>query len=59
MCEKYIQLAEDKNDLKALKQLYQIQRDLERQRGRIKYHMATKGEKFYDTKDLPQSGIES
>lgn len=58
MCEKYIQLAEEKNDLKALKQLYQIQRDLERQRGRVKYHMATKGEKFYDTKDLPQAGVE-
>jgi len=39
MCEKYIRAAEDNNDMKALKQLYVIQRNLERQKQRIKYNM--------------------
>ena len=49
MCEKYIALAEDKNDMKALRKLYTIQRDLERQRQRIKYKMKVDfGQKYYD-----------
>ena len=39
MCQKYIDIAEQKNDMKALKQLLMIQRDLERQHQRIKYKM--------------------
>lgn len=39
MCEKYIRAAEDNNDMKSLKQLYTIQKNLERQRQRIKYKM--------------------
>lgn len=39
MVDKYIKLAEDKNDLKATKELLVIQRNLERQRQRIKYKM--------------------
>lgn len=39
MCEKYIRAAEDNNDMKALKQLYTIQKNLERQKQRIKYNM--------------------
>lgn len=39
MTEKYIKIAEDKNDLVATKDLLVIQRNLERQRQRIKYKM--------------------
>lgn len=42
MCEKYIRAAEDNNDMKALKQLYTIQKNLERQKQRIKYNMKVK-----------------
>ena len=50
MCQKYIDIAESKNDMKALKQLLMIQRDLERQRQRIKYKMKVElGQKYYDT----------
>lgn len=49
MCEKYIALAEDKNDMKSLKKLYTIQRELERQRQRVKYKMKVDyGKKYYD-----------
>lgn len=51
MCQKYIDIAEQKNDMKALKQLLMIQRDLERQHQRIKYKMrADLGQKYYDAK---------
>lgn len=39
MCEKQIEMAESKNNMKALKQLYLIQRDLQRQKQKIKYNM--------------------
>jgi hypothetical protein len=39
MCEKYIRLAEDKNDLKAVRNIMQTQRALERQRSRLRYNM--------------------
>lgn len=42
MCEKYIRAAEDNNDMQALKQLYTIQKNLERQKQRIKYNMRVK-----------------
>ena len=58
MCQKYIDLAESKNDLKALKKLYTIQRELEKQRGRIKYRIAQKGEKYHDPEKLPTVGVE-
>ena len=51
MCQKYIDIAESKNDMKALKQLLMIQRDLQRQHQRIKYKMKVQfGQKVYDTK---------
>ena len=51
MCKKYIEIAESKNDLKALKQLLTIQRDLERQYQRIKYKMKLDlKQKVYDTR---------
>ena len=59
MCQKYIDLAESKNDLKSLKKLYTIQRELEKQRGRIKYHLYTKGEHYKNPDELPKTGIES
>ena len=58
MCQKYIDLAESKNDLKALKKLYTIQRELEKQRGRIKYRIAQKGERYHDPEKLPTVGVE-
>ena len=39
MCERYMRQAEDKNDMKAVRQIEQIQRNLERQQQRIKYRM--------------------
>ena len=57
MCQKYIDLAESKNDLKALKKLYTIQRNLERQRSKIKYNLQIKGEKYYDPGEFDQHGV--
>lgn len=39
MCERYINIAEQKNDMKAYKQLLTTQKELERQKQRIKYKM--------------------
>lgn len=39
MNEKYLRIAEDNNDMKATRELLKIQRDLQRQRQRIKYKM--------------------
>lgn len=53
MCQKYIDIAEQKNDMKALKQLLMIQRDLQRQQQRIKYKMKVEfGQKYYDPKNV-------
>ena len=53
MCKKYIEIAESKNDMKALKQLLTIQRNLQRQLQRIKYKMKVElGQKVYDTKGV-------
>lgn len=49
MCEKYIDIAESKNDMKALKKLLTIQRELQRQLQRVKYKMKVDfGQKYYD-----------
>ena len=49
ICDKYIEIAEQKNDMKALKQLFTTKRELERQLQRIKYKMQVKfGQKYYD-----------
>ena len=58
MCNKYIELAESKNDLKALRKLYKIQRDLEKQRASIRFHMATKGQKYEAPETSDRVGIE-
>lgn len=51
MCEKYINIAEQKNDMKALRQLLTTKKELERQRQRIKYKMRVDfGQKYYDSK---------
>lgn len=39
MCERYLRMAEDKNDMEAIRQIEITQRNLERQRQRIKYKM--------------------
>lgn len=62
MCEKYIALAEQKDDMQALKQLLTIQRNLERQHQRIKYKMkvelSRKGmdSSYLDKNKMPYSG---
>lgn len=49
MCDKYIQIAEQKNDMKALKQLLMTKRNLERQLQRVKYKMKVDlGQKYYE-----------
>lgn len=54
MCEKYIEIAESKNDMKALKKLLTIQKELERQRQRLRYNMKMKlGQKYFDPKAAP------
>ena len=58
MVNKYIDIAESKNDMKALKELLTIQRNLERQRQRIKYKMAVKLDKIHDPKNTPTQGVE-
>lgn len=51
ICKKYIEIAESKNDMKALRELLSIQRNLERQLQRIKYKMKVNfGQKYYDAK---------
>lgn len=48
MCEKYIQIAESKNDMKALRQLLTTKKELQRQLQRIKYKMSVDfGQKYY------------
>lgn len=59
MCQKYIDLAESKNDLKALKKLYTIQRELEKQRAKIKYKIGLKGERYHSPESMPTDGIEA
>ena len=60
MCEKYIELAESKNDMVALKKLLTIQRELERQRQRIKYNMKIKfGQKYFDSNNAPAYTIDN
>ena len=50
MCEKYLEIAERKNDMKATRQLLMIQRDLQRQLQRIKYKMKVElGQKYFDS----------
>jgi len=51
MVERYIRQAEDENDLKKIRQLEIIQRNLERQRQRLKYKMA-----IYYKQDVPPVG---
>jgi hypothetical protein len=58
MVQKYLDIAESKNDLKATKELLTIQRNLERQRQRIKYKMNIKLDKIHDPKDTPTDGID-
>ena len=39
MVEKYISVAESKNDMKSLRSMLKAKKELERQRARIKYNM--------------------
>lgn len=40
MCERYLKLAEEKNDMKAIRNISQTKRSLQRQQQRLKYNMA-------------------
>ena len=40
MCERYLKLAEEKNDMKAIRNIMQTKRALQRQQQRLKYNMA-------------------
>ena len=53
MCEKYLRLAEDKNDMKAVRNIMQTQRALERQRQRLVYNMKTKWNEDIKTPSNP------
>ena len=50
MCDKYMKIAEDKDDLVAVREIMKVKRDLERQRARIIYNKKYlyKGKKQYD-----------
>ena len=51
MCERYINIAESKNDMVALRQLLTTKKELQRQLQRIKYKMKVDfGQKYYDAK---------
>lgn len=50
MCDRYLKIAEDNNDMKAQKQLLITKRSLERQRQRIKYKMTVYANQKVDTK---------
>jgi hypothetical protein len=52
MCERYMKIAEDKDDMEAVRQIEITQRSLERQRQRIKYKMDV----VYHQKTTPPSG---
>lgn len=54
MCDKYMKIAEDKDDLVAVREIMKTKRDLERQRARILYNKnyIFKGKKQYDMPDL-------
>lgn len=53
MCDKYIEIAESKNDMKALKQLLSTKRDLERQLQRVKYKLKIEmGKNKYEEKHI-------
>ena len=41
MCERYMRLAEEKNDMKKIREIEKIQRNLIRQKQRIQYKMVT------------------
>lgn len=52
ICEKNIEIAERKEDMDALRQLYRIQKELERQRQRIKYKMKVDfGQTYHSTEE--------
>jgi hypothetical protein len=53
MCDKYLKIAEDKEDLSAVREIMKTKRDLERQRTRILYNKnyIFKGKKQYDMPD--------
>jgi hypothetical protein len=53
MCDKYLKIAEDKDDLVAVREIMKTKRDLERQRSRILYNKnyVIKGKKQYDMPD--------
>lgn len=54
MCNRYLKLAEDKDDMKAIRNIMQTKRSLERQQQRLKYNMQVEFKEKVPIK--PQSG---
>jgi hypothetical protein len=50
MCERYIKAAEDKGDLKKVREYEKLQRTLIRQKQRLQYRMLT----IYNQKEAPK-----
>lgn len=59
MTEKYLRIAEDKNDMKATRQLLRTQRDLQRQRQRVKYKMKVFNQRTNLTGGTPSSDTDN
>ena len=55
MCERYLRIAEDKNDMKAVRQIEMTQRNLKRQQQRIKYKMKVVYNQKVDTDEVLNS----
>ena len=58
MCDKYLRLAEDKNDMKAVRNIMQTKRSLERQRQRLRNGMGVAEFKKLKNPYDPRSGTE-
>lgn len=52
VCDKYLEQADNRNDMKAYKELLTIKRNLERQLQRVKYKMAVKGSPYVNTDNV-------
>ena len=56
MCERYLKLAEEKNDMKAIRNIMQTKRSLQRQQQRLKYNMAVEfNEKVPKSPSAPEN----
>ena len=59
MCDKYLKIAEEKNDMKATRNILQTKRSLQRQKQRINYNMGIAFENVPKVKDSGDDVTES